>query len=180
MFVNLGAVMLRLSEPFLDANLTKRDKIDPNYVFYNNRLDLRGLTALYATLEEVAEWFNKDNPVKTNESRAHGDDENHLLQCQEATSSGITLNVKPTTSSDEKAKYPFICECFFMTARALNLGLLKAFSDFKHLVQDISRCEVATLKDMQGQAPSPQLELDISRLQKEIELYSQEKFCYEA
>lgn len=33
---------------------------------------------------------------------------------------------------------------------------------------------------MQGQAPSPQLELDISRLEKEIELYSQEKFCYEA
>lgn len=41
MFVNLSAVMLRLSEPFLDANLTKRDKIDVKYVFYANRLDLR-------------------------------------------------------------------------------------------------------------------------------------------
>ena len=50
------------------------------------------------------------------------------------------------------------------------------------LTQDISRSEdtLATLKAMQGQAPSPQLELDISRLEKEIELYSQEKFCYEA
>lgn len=49
-------------------------------------------------------------------------------------------------------------------------------------IQDISRCEdtLATLKAMQGQAPSSQLELDISRLEKEIELYSQEKFCYEA
>ena len=75
--------------------------------------------------------------MKTEESRAHGDGENRLLQSQEATSSGITLNVKPNTSSGEKAKYPFICECFFMTARALNLGLLKAFSDFKHLVQVI-------------------------------------------
>ncbi|XVF14348.1 hypothetical protein REPUB_Repub09cG0051300 [Reevesia pubescens] len=176
MFVNLSAVMLQLSEPFLDANLTKRDKIDPNYVFYSNRLDMRGLTAMYATSEEVAEWINKDNPVKS------GDSENRLLQSQEATSSGSSLNVKPTTSSGEKAKYPFICECFFMTARVLNLGLLKAFSDFKHLVQDISRCEdtLASLKAMQGQAPSPQLELDISRLEKEIELYSQEKFCYEA
>jgi ubiquitin conjugation factor E4 B len=41
MFVNLSAVMLRLSEPFLDANLSKKDKIDPNYVFHNNRLDIR-------------------------------------------------------------------------------------------------------------------------------------------
>ncbi|XVE83728.1 hypothetical protein DITRI_Ditri16bG0109600 [Diplodiscus trichospermus] len=181
MFDNLSAVMLRLSEPFLDANLTKRDKIDPNYVFYSNRLDLRGLTALYATSEEVAEWINKANPVKSDGSRQHGDSENHLLQSQEASGSSSSLNVK-TTTSGEKAKYPFICECFFMTARVLNLGLLKAFSDFKHLVQDISRCEdtLATLKAMQGQAPSPQLELEISRLEKEIELYSQEKFCYEA
>lgn len=41
MFVNLSAVMLRLCEPFLDAKLSKRDKIDPSYVFYSNRLDLR-------------------------------------------------------------------------------------------------------------------------------------------
>lgn len=40
MFVNLSAVMLRLSEPFLDANLSKKDKIDPKYVFYGDRLDL--------------------------------------------------------------------------------------------------------------------------------------------
>ena len=33
---------------------------------------------------------------------------------------------------------------------------------------------------MQEQAPSPQLELDIARFEKEIELYSQEKLCYEA
>jgi hypothetical protein len=33
---------------------------------------------------------------------------------------------------------------------------------------------------MQGHAPTPALELDISRLEKEIEVYSQEKLCYEA
>ncbi|KAL4336146.1 hypothetical protein GQ457_07G003050 [Hibiscus cannabinus] len=182
MFVNLSAVMLRLAEPFLDANLTKRDKIDPAYVFNSIHLDLRGLTALHATSEEVAEWIDKVNPVKTDGSGLNRDGESGLRQMQEASSSGSALNVKPTQSSGEKAKYPFICECFFMTARVLNLGLLKAFSDFKHLVQDISRSEdtLDTLKAMQGQTPSPQLELEISRLEKEIELYSQEKFCYEA
>lgn len=36
------------------------------------------------------------------------------------------------------------------------------------------------MKAMQSQAPSPQLQQDIARLEKEIELYSQEKLCYEA
>ncbi|KAJ6960094.1 ubiquitin conjugation factor E4 isoform X2 [Populus alba x Populus x berolinensis] len=171
MFVNLSAVMLRLSEPFLDANLSKKDKIDPNYVFHNNRLDIRGLTALHASSEEITEWLN--TPRKTDVSALSSDEENRLLQSQEASSSGY---------SGEKVKYSFICECFFMTARVLNLGLLKAFSDFKHLVQDISRCEdtLATFKALQKQTPSPQLQLDIDRLEKEIELYSQEKLCYEA
>lgn len=185
MFVNLSAVMLRLCDPFLDANLTKRDKIDPKYVFHNNRLDLSGLTALHASSDEVAEWLNKKKLGKTDGSTQHTDGENRLLQSQKATSSGSSAsgssNVKLASSSD-KTKYPFICECFFMTARVLHLGLLKAFSDFKHLVQDIQRCEdtLSTLKAMQEQTPTPALDRDISRLEKEIELYSQEKLCYEA
>lgn len=91
------------------------------------------MTALHASSEEVAEWLNNTNLGKT-------DGENRLLQSQEATSSGSgasgSSNAKPVSSGD-KTKYPFICECFFMTARVLDLGLLKAFSDFKHLVQVI-------------------------------------------
>lgn len=187
MFVNLSAVMLRLCDPFLDANLTKRDKIDPKYVFYSNRLDLRTLTALHASSEEITEWINKDNPGSSDGSRLHNDGENRLLQSQEATSSSSIapepslLTVKPTSSGGGKSRFTFICECFFMTARVLNLGLLKAFSDFKHLVQEISRAEdaLATLNAMQGQTP-PQLNDDISRLKNDIETYSQEKLCYEA
>lgn len=33
---------------------------------------------------------------------------------------------------------------------------------------------------MQGQGSAPQFDVDIARLEKEIELYSQEKLCYEA
>ncbi|CAI9264947.1 unnamed protein product [Lactuca saligna] len=65
MFVNLSAVMLRLCEPFLDANSTKKDKIDPKYVFYGSRLDFKELTALHASLEEVTEWLNKNKPSQT-------------------------------------------------------------------------------------------------------------------
>lgn len=182
MFVNLSAVMLQLCEPFLDANLTKKDKIDPKYVFYSNRLDLKGLTALQASSEEVSEWIEKGSPFKPGSSGQSGENENRLLQSQEATSSSSNMSRPSPRNAKQTNKYTFICECFFMTARVLNLGLLKAFSDFKHLVQDISRREdtLATLKSMQGQAPSPQLELDISRLENAIELHTQEKLCYEA
>lgn len=182
MFVNLSAVMLQLCEPFLDANLTKKDKIDPKYVFYSNRLDLKGLTALHASSEEVSEWIEKGSPFKPGSSGQSGENENRLLQSQEATSSSSNMSRPSPRNAKQTNKYTFICECFFMTARVLNLGLLKAFSDFKHLVQDISRREdtLATLKSMQGQAPSPQLELDISRLENAIELHTQEKLCYEA
>ncbi|KAI4389267.1 hypothetical protein MLD38_001507 [Melastoma candidum] len=177
MFVNLSAVMLRLCEPFLDANLTKQDKIDPKYVFYSNRLDLRPLTAMHASSEEVTAWIEKNNSGVDDGSKLHTDGDNRFLQSQEASSSGSGHSTSP-----EKPKYPFICECFFMTARALNLGLLKAFSDYKHLAQDIARFEntLSTLKAMQGQTANPQINLEIARLEKEIELYSQEKLCFEA
>lgn len=115
--------------------------------------DIRGLTALHASSEEVAEWLGQENAGKTDVSEPH-DAENRLLQSQEATSSGSNINGpvlhnKPFSSSCGKTKYTFICECFFMTARALNLGLLKAFSDFKHLVQ-VTKCFPCTKKDKIG------------------------------
>lgn len=184
-FVTLSAVMLRLCEPFLDANLTKRDKIDAKYVHYSNRLQLSGLTALHASSEEVTEWLNSKNPATTGATTQYNDDQKRLQQSQEASSSGSNNAGELSNENSargEKTKYSFICECFFMTARVLNLGLLKAFSDFKHLVQDISRCEdtLSTLKAMQERSPSRQAEMDINRLEKEMESYSQEKLCYEA
>lgn len=115
--------------------------------------DIRGLTALHASSEEVTEWLGQENAGKTDVSRQHVDAENRLLQSQEATSSGSNiggpvLHNKPLSSCG-KTKYTFICECFFMTARVLNLGLLKAFSDFKHLVQ-VTKCFPCTKKDQKG------------------------------
>ncbi|KAI0516607.1 hypothetical protein KFK09_009284 [Dendrobium nobile] len=182
-FVNLSAVMLRLSEPFLDANASKRDKIDPKYVFFNNRVDLRQLTAIHASSEEVVSFMEN---LKRIEEEEKG--ENRVLQSFEASTSGnssgsyASPSTKVTKSSTGKNKYSFICECFFMTARVLNLGLMKALSDFKRIVQELARFEedLSTFREMREQGASPQLENDISRLEKAVEKLSQEKFCYEA
>ncbi|KAF2283608.1 hypothetical protein GH714_012184 [Hevea brasiliensis] len=155
--------------------------IPTNQQSFEKQKFIRGLTALHASSEEVTEWINKDNNGKTVVSSQPNEGENRFLQSQQATSSGSSAD-NSASSNDKKAKYTYICECFFMTARVLNLGFLKAFSDFKHLVQDISRCEdtLSTLKNMQEQSSSLQLQLDIARFEKELELYSQEKLCYEA
>ncbi|CAL9770215.1 unnamed protein product [Musa acuminata subsp. burmannicoides] len=177
MFVNLSSVMLRLCEPFLDGTATKREKIDPKYLFYNSRLDFRQLTSMHASSEEVTAWIENENHGKTDKD----------LESQEATSSGSNsgtsiLQVKPLKSCTKKEKYSFICECFFMTARVLNLGLMKAISDFKHLAQELARCEedLSSFKAMREQGASPQLEADIKRLEKVIEILSQDRLCYEA
>jgi len=100
-----------------------------------------GLTALHASSEEVAEWLNSKNPANTGATNQYNDDQKRLQQSQEASSSGSNNAGELSNENSapaEKTKYSFICECFFMTARVLNLGLLKAFSDFKHLVQVIT------------------------------------------
>ncbi|KAJ6810566.1 putative ubiquitin conjugation factor E4 [Iris pallida] len=180
MFVNLSAIMLRLCEPFLDANASKREKIDPRYFFYNNRIDLKQVTSIHASSEEVAAWMNNGH-----EKNAGNNDKN-ALHSHESTSSGtvnyVLSKAKPLMGCTEKDKYSFICECFFMTARALNLGLMKALSDYKHIAQESARYEddLSSFKAMRDQGASPQLEEDIKRLEKAVELLSQQKFCYEA
>lgn len=82
-----------------------------------------------ASSEEVSAWI---------ENQSHN---SRLIESQEATSSdnnsGASLLTKGRLlmSCTKKEKYSFICESFFMTTRVLNLGLMKALSDFKHLVQ---------------------------------------------
>lgn len=92
------------------------------------------LTALHASSEEVSEWIDKDNTAKANVTGRENGNESRLLQSKEATSSSSNASGQNANST---TKYNFICECFFMTARVLNLGLLKALSDFKHLAQVI-------------------------------------------
>eukprot|EP00252_Welwitschia_mirabilis_P016787 TRINITY_DN3721_c0_g1_i1.p1 TRINITY_DN3721_c0_g1~~TRINITY_DN3721_c0_g1_i1.p1 ORF type:complete len:1020 (+),score=199.58 TRINITY_DN3721_c0_g1_i1:182-3241(+) len=193
MFVNLGAVMLKLCEPFL-GDPKKMNLIDPNYVLQNSRLEFRKLTALYASSEEIATWVDKRNYSRTEGfkqlQKQKEEDERRLLHSRGAScssnsdaSNSIVGSSKHQISRNERQiKYSFVTECFFMTARALNLGLIKVMSDFKALMQELSRCKEAleALESQRGLAASPQLEQDISKAKAEIDRLSQQRLCYEA
>ncbi|KAM0846224.1 hypothetical protein ACQ4PT_055809 [Festuca glaucescens] len=168
-FVNLSAVMLRLCEPFLDQMESKKDKIDVKYLFCNHRISFKDLTAINASSEQVSSWTESW-------SHAHGQDDR---------SDGVACSGKISSSErgSKKQNFSFICECFFMTARVLNMGLMKALADFKHLSQNLATYgdDLESNKALREQSiSSPQLEQDIERLEKMVAALSQEKYCYEA
>ncbi|XP_066390202.1 probable ubiquitin conjugation factor E4 isoform X5 [Miscanthus floridulus] len=132
MFVNLSAVMLRLCEPFLDNMESKKDKIDVKYLFCNNRIDFKDLTAINASSEEVSSWIES---INNEHAQNNASGEARFVESQEATSSGKNSTASQLRCS-KKENFSFICECFFMTSRVLNLGLMKAISDYKHISQD--------------------------------------------
>ncbi|XP_062211598.1 probable ubiquitin conjugation factor E4 [Phragmites australis] len=186
MFVNLSAVMLRLCEPFLDNMESKKDKIDVKYLFCNNRIDFKNLTAINASSEEVSSLIES---ISNEHAQNNASGEACFVESQEATSSGknsttsILSKGGAVVRCSKKENFSFICECFFMTARVLSLGLMKALSDFKHIAQQLARFEddLESNRAMRDQGGgSPQLEQDITRLEKTVEILSQDKLCYEA
>lgn len=193
MFVNLSAVMLKLCEPFLE-DLKKLTLIDPNYILHSSRLDFQSLTALHASSEEIAAWVDRGNYSRTESFRQfqqqREQEERRVLRSQGATSSGsnhasdsvISNSIRKSSSDEKQTRYSFVTECFFMTARILNLGLLRALSDYKSLMHDLSRSKdaLATLEAQRGAGASPQLEQEIANAKTEIDRLSQKRLCYEA
>ncbi|EFJ06900.1 ubiquitin-protein ligase, UFD2 [Selaginella moellendorffii] len=179
-FVNLSAVMLKLCDPFLDPPFTKMDKIDLNYVLKNVRVNFSNLTAIHATSEELSRWVDKRNYARIEgfrQAQAQREQEELMrLQSQGASASVVQASVSGQGS------FSFICECFFLTARSLNIGPLKAVSDFKTLLQDLSRQKdsLEALKAMQGPGAPADLENTIKNTENNIEQLTQDRYCYEA
>jgi ubiquitin conjugation factor E4 B len=106
--------------------------------YFANKYIVTVGTAINASSEEVSsliESMNKEHAQNTTTR------EDCFVGSQEATSSDkngtASLLSKGGSLSrcSKNENFSFICECFFMTARVLNLGLMKALSDFKHIAQ---------------------------------------------
>ncbi|KAI9443115.1 ubiquitin elongating factor core-domain-containing protein [Lactarius indigo] len=54
--MNVHLVLLRFAEPFMDAQYTKIDRIDPLYYAHTSRIDVKEETRINATSEEAAAW----------------------------------------------------------------------------------------------------------------------------
>ncbi|KAG7088410.1 hypothetical protein E1B28_012407 [Marasmius oreades] len=58
--INIQTVLYRLAEPFMDANFSKVDRIDPLYFAHSPRLDVREETRIKATSEEATRWAEEN------------------------------------------------------------------------------------------------------------------------
>ncbi|KAI1793388.1 ubiquitin elongating factor core-domain-containing protein [Ganoderma leucocontextum] len=66
--MNLQIILLQFCEPFMDAQYSKMDRIDPAYYAHSSRIDLTDETRVNATNDEAEEWRkqNESAPAPPN------------------------------------------------------------------------------------------------------------------
>eukprot|EP00899_Mesostigma_viride_P025856 jgi/Mesvir1/6455/Mv19535-RA.2 len=80
------------------------------------------------------------------------------------------------SSEEDKKSYHFICECFFLTARGLNLGLIKVITVYEELLQKIMKLQ-KRLKELErnpaGKEPA------IAEHKAAVETLMSDKLCFD-
>ncbi|KAF8631028.1 hypothetical protein AX15_002639 [Amanita polypyramis BW_CC] len=62
--LNILSILLRFAEPFMDANYTKMDRIDPLFFVNSSRISIKDETRIKATSEEATKWEERNhNPM---------------------------------------------------------------------------------------------------------------------
>ncbi|CAI5516161.1 unnamed protein product [Closterium sp. Naga37s-1] len=227
MFLNLGSLLLKLCEPFLDPSCSKADRIDPAFVLQSSgRLDFSKLTAIHATSDEVSSWVDQRNLARQQsflQAQRHREQEElqRLQACAPGAGaaqggfpgggaavagpvqSGAGAGAGASAASPVKdraagagagsgsgggngggvERFGFICECFFMTARVLNLGLLRVFQDLTHIQQRMGRDDreaLRVLEAMRGPGEPADLEERIAQHQARVDQVKEYTLCYES
>jgi len=138
LLINLAGVLLKLCDPFLTADFKKIALIDPEYTLCP-RLDLSKDTRLLATSAEIEEWAD--------EAREQ------LLARKKGTKGEQVSDFEPNWTDEEMTQmreqhghllekplpFSFITECFWLTLRALHVGVLKSMSQHQALVRRLAQ-----------------------------------------
>ena len=104
-FVNLSAVLLKLCGPFMD----------PSNVNFWKRTDVR-----FLTLNPLGLSFASDTKLGMTAEEEKG--------WRERVESSFSAQSSTSSQSSSVPEYSFICECFFLTVRALELGVVSVIT----------------------------------------------------
>jgi ubiquitin conjugation factor E4 B len=158
LFCNLCSVMLKLCEPFIDPSSGKAwQRLDVAYVTMGDgRVDFKEDTKLGVSSEEEAGWVERRKAS---------------LGSSGASSGG---------------NYHFIADCFFMTARAMHIGIVKVMGESKQQAMDMHRLQ-RDLRELEGAQSSttpgtPQasmLEERIRRYKAAMGKHNEVRLCFE-
>eukprot|EP00963_Diacronema_lutheri_P009923 scaffold938_cov334-Pavlova_lutheri.AAC.43 len=185
--INLGTVLLKICEPFVNDRGGKFSRIDPDYVTHG-RVNFSGDTKLAATSEEEATWIDRRNASRVENFR------NVSRQLEKDTGDEAVKKLqKLKDSEDRKApgdkEFHFVCESFFLTARCLHLGLARCIRYQLELIKAMQKHQQA-LEELQAShnnSPSdrrtPQAlmrERRITELKTVISEYQELRLCFDA
>ncbi|KAG6864495.1 hypothetical protein C0991_009113 [Blastosporella zonata] len=115
--VNLQTVLLSFATPFMDANYSKMDRIDPLFYAQSSRIDLKDETRIKATSDEATQWENANrDPIGQR---------NLLLG-------------KCVLKRGRAAPEPnFISNIFYLTIATSHYGYLKTIQNFNNLAKHL-------------------------------------------
>ena len=123
----------------------------------NPCLSFASETKLAMTEQEEGAWRERISSSLAASSSTGGTDSGTL----DGTSSGTLGSPRlpsgtlgsprlPATGAAGTPDYHFICECFFLTARALHLGVCKLVNDSQHHGREIQQLQAA-MAELQGE-----------------------------
>ena len=167
--LNIASVLLDLCDPFLDneqkVRLTIRCRrccdygahpvwlycsrwrqsalIDPTYPFRSRRLDWFKETRMIGTSEAAQEWAKQTYPATDRTKRAPGSAS--FLRAADRTNGAF--------DSAEPYQPNFITECFFLTATALHLSLIRVFLLYNHVTRELRELK-KVIDDMTASRPT--------------------------
>ncbi|KAG6909123.1 hypothetical protein DXG01_001875 [Tephrocybe rancida] len=115
--VNLQTILLRFAEPFMDANYSKMDRIDPLFYAQSSRIDLKEETRIKATSDEASEWEKANsNPMGLS----------------------VVLPGEHAVIFDNAAPEPnFISNIFYLAIAMSHYGYLKTIQTFNNLAKHL-------------------------------------------
>jgi ubiquitin conjugation factor E4 B len=130
--VNLCAVLLRLCAPFINA--MPGDKqfayLQPAYLAAGRLALADDTTRMAATAAEASAW---------------------AAAAQAAHAGAAAAGASP--GGGAAPAWSFVCESFFLTARAMHLGVIKAFSELNQTIQEAHR-EHRTVSELEASRAS--------------------------
>jgi len=136
---NLAWVMLRLSEPFTADVAKAFQRLTPDYVAdpVGSLLNLGDHETRMSATTETVEAF----AAEVAERRASGAGASgSAAAASQSPPTAISQRLYRVPSPDEPdGPYSFICECFFLTARALHLGPIRVLTTLKNIQRQIHR-----------------------------------------
>mmetsp|Transcript_13919 Transcript_13919/g.21033 ORF Transcript_13919/g.21033 Transcript_13919/m.21033 type:complete len:987 (-) Transcript_13919:160-3120(-) len=151
-FVNMGAVMVTLSKPFINSKKDRVPSVVPRFLIgkFSNRISYDLCTRLSATkndLELLSQEIKKEIKISASVDKKDSKRKETTVIATK-TSNAKTIEGKETKSkiSPEgkrtiRKKINMVTEMFFLTMEALHLGYVRTLQALSRIMREIVQCQ---------------------------------------